>query len=393
MARGRPESPAHKAPPARALSLPARVLESWSNWNQTIKRVTLAGIVVVAVTILAAYLVAPSPDVRVVLPYDVFKVQLKNHNVASLTTVGTRIEGVTCSSVTEPGTARAATLFATTSPAYGDPELEALVEASPGCNGRGVSVNAQRVAFRWDFIPSATPLSTFSAVLAGFVIIAVATILSFPIEGKIPPHIPLQPLLTAFLTLVVSAFLFAVMTGIPPGGGDLLLPLAQGYAISWLLVFGILQTVVGIAWLMKHFDMEASALRAARWVVHVGVLVLGIAIAGAITQALYVLYPDRVIEDGAAWAFVSIVPLLAVPIGVRLNKGGSEKLLSELTLPALGLVVAGLIGCTLLLGISEEQARDGYKVVFSLMVAAQMVLAVTVVLYEAGLPIITKRAA
>jgi hypothetical protein len=391
MARGRAGPPTHKAAPARARSPQAAVLAWWGSWNQTVKRVTLAGIVVVALTIVAAYLVGPSPDVRVVLPYDVFKAQLKNHNIASLTTVGTRIEGVTCSSVKEPGTPRVATLFATTSPAYGDPELEALVEASPGCNGGGVSINPQRVAFRWDFIPSATPLSTFSAVLAGFVIIAVATILSFPTEGKTPPHIPLQPLLTAFLTLVVAAFLFAVMTGIPPGGGDLLLPLAQGYAISWLLVFGILQTVVGIAWLMKHFDMEASALRAARWVVHVGVLVLGIAIAGAITQVLYVLYPDRVVEDFAAWAFVSAVPLLGVPIGVRLNRDHSEKLLSDLTLPALGLVVAGLLGCTLLLGISEEQARDAYKVLFSLMVGAQVVLAVTVVLYEASLPVIPTR--
>lgn len=390
MARGRAGPPPHNA--ARAQARPqADVLAWWGGWNQTIKRVTLAGIVVVALTIVGAYLVAPSPAVRVVLPYDMFKAQLKNHNLASLTTVGARIEGVTCTSVKEPGTQRVATLFATTPPSYGDPELEALVEASPGCNGQGVSVNAQRVAFRWDFIPSATPLSTFSAVLAGFVIIAVATILSFPTEGKTPPHIPLQPLLTAFLTLVVAAFLFAVMTGIPPGGGDLLLPLAQGYAISWLLVFGILQTVVGIAWLMKHFDMEASALRAARWVVHVGVLVLGIAIAGAITQALYVLYPDRLVEDFAAWAFVSAVPLLGVPIGVRLNRGHPEKLLSDLTLPALGLVVAGLLGCTLLLGISEQQARDVYRILFSLMVGAQVVLAATVVLYEASLPIVPKQ--
>jgi hypothetical protein len=371
-------------------SLKAFALAGRRNWKASLLILAAAGCVVAAVSILVAYdFLSPAPEREVVLPYNDFKDQLKSHNIASLTTVGTRIEGMTCKAVSEPVTRQKATRFTTALPSFGDPELEALVEAAPGCDGHPVSINPERVAFRWDFIISATPLSTFAAILAGFVIVAVATILSFPKEGSTPAHIPLQPLLTAFLTLVVAAFLFAVLAGSPPGGGDRLLPLAQGYAISWVLVFGILQTAVGIAWLMKHFVVDQSALRAARWVVHVSILVLAVAIAGAITQPLYVLYPGSALKDGAAWAILGVVPLFAIPVGIWFNRDKSHELLTQLTRPAMGLVVVGFIGCGVLLGMTEDDARNGYKLLFSSMVAAQAVLTGVFILYEASLPVVS----
>lgn len=380
------------APIEWTTSIRAFALRGRRNWRASLLILAAAACIVAAVSILAAYdFFAPTPDREVVLPYDEFKNQLKSHNIASLTTVGMRIEGVTCRAVTERVTHQQAMKFTTALPSFGDPELEALVEATPGCGGHRVSINAERVAFRWDFIVSATPLSTFAAILAGFVIVAVATILSFPKEGSIPAHIPLQPLLTAFLTLVVAAFLFAVLAGSPPGGGDRLLPLAQGYAISWVLVFGILQTAVGIAWLMKHFVVDESALRAARWVVHVSILVLAVAIAGAITQPLYVLYPGRSNQDGAAWAILGAVPLIAIPVGIWFNTDRSHELLAQLTRPAMGLVVAGFICSGVLLGMTEEDARNGYKLLFSSMVAAQAVLAGVFIMYEASLPVVSSK--
>ena len=384
---GREKATEQPVEPARSIS--GLLLAARKDWRASLLILAVTVAIVAAISIVVAYaFLAPSPKPQIALPYDVFKDELKNGNVASVSTIGSRITGVACTTVKEPGTRRQSALFSTVLPNFGDGELEALIE-SARCNGHRVAINPERVVFRWDYVLSATPLSTFAAVLAGFVIIAVATILSLPKEGSIPPYIPLQPLLTAFLTLVVAAFLFAVLAGLPAGGGDRLLPLAQGYAVSWILVFGILQTAVGISWLVKHFVVDVNqdaALRTARLVVHVSIVVLAVAIAGAVTQPLYVLYPDRAIEDGAAWAIVGIVPLVAIPVGIWFNRGRDHKLVRHLTTPALGLVILAFLGAGVLLGSTEDDVRNGYKVLFSLMVAAQVVLGGVFTLYEAALP-------
>jgi cell division protease FtsH len=98
--------------------------------------VTLA-LVLLANILITNVLFAPAQPATVTLPYNVFKAQVAEDNVISVTTTGDSITGVTKSPVKESSTGTSATHFTTQRPSFADDSLEPLLEQ------HGVTINAK----------------------------------------------------------------------------------------------------------------------------------------------------------------------------------------------------------------------------------------------------------
>ncbi|MEO8745904.1 MAG: ATP-dependent metallopeptidase FtsH/Yme1/Tma family protein, partial [Candidatus Dormiibacterota bacterium] len=136
-----PPRPAGAKPPA-----PQNPLRSTRLW------VTLAIILLVNVLI-TNVLFAPAQPTTVTLPYNVFKQQVTEDNVISVTTTGDSITGVTKTAVKEAGTGTSATHFTTQRPSFADDSLEPLLEQ------HGVTINAK---------PENPPLPFWETLLFSF---------------------------------------------------------------------------------------------------------------------------------------------------------------------------------------------------------------------------------
>jgi cell division protease FtsH len=86
------------------------------------------GLVLLANIFITNVLFAPAQPTTVTLSYDVFKQQVAEDNVVSVTTTGDAITGVTRRPVKEVGTGTSATHFTTQRPSFADDTLEALLE-------------------------------------------------------------------------------------------------------------------------------------------------------------------------------------------------------------------------------------------------------------------------
>ena len=106
---------------------PMRSLRLW---------VTL-GLILLANVVITNLFFSPAQPATVTLPYDVFKQQVAADNVASVTTTGDAITGVTKKSVKEPSGGVSATHFTTQRPSFADDSLEPLLEL------HGVTINAK----------------------------------------------------------------------------------------------------------------------------------------------------------------------------------------------------------------------------------------------------------
>src|SRR4029077_18887415 len=73
-------------------------------------------------------LLAPAQPTTITLPYNVFKEQVTEDNVVTVTTTGDAITGVTKTAVAEPGTGTKATHFTTQHPSFASDGLETLME-------------------------------------------------------------------------------------------------------------------------------------------------------------------------------------------------------------------------------------------------------------------------
>src|SRR4030088_1270512 len=118
-------------PPRPSQPVPRNPMRSTRLW------VTLA-IILLANIFVTNVLLAPAQPTTVALSYDVFKQQLVDGNVVSVTTTGDAIAGVTKTAVKEssPSTA-SATHFTTQRPSFANDGLEALLES------QGVIINAK----------------------------------------------------------------------------------------------------------------------------------------------------------------------------------------------------------------------------------------------------------
>src|SRR5712664_1056856 len=96
------------------------------------------GIILLLNFVITNVLFAPAQPATVALSYDVFKQQVADGNVISVTTTGDAIAGVTNRAVQEPPPSKAsATHFTTQRPSFANDGLEALLEA------KGVIINAK----------------------------------------------------------------------------------------------------------------------------------------------------------------------------------------------------------------------------------------------------------
>src|SRR5438309_823347 len=95
------------------------------------------GILLLANIVVSNLLFAAAQPTTVTLPYDVFKEQVAQGNVTSVTTTGDSIAGVTKTPVKETSTGVSATHFTTQRPSFADDSLEPLLEQ------HGVTINAK----------------------------------------------------------------------------------------------------------------------------------------------------------------------------------------------------------------------------------------------------------
>ncbi len=122
----RPPGPA-KTPPV----LGQNPMRSWRFW------ITL-GILLLANIIITNVLLAPAQPTTITIPYNVFKQQVSNDNVISVTTTGDAISGVLKTAIKESATSSVtATHFTTQRPSFADDGLEPLLEQ------HGVTINAK----------------------------------------------------------------------------------------------------------------------------------------------------------------------------------------------------------------------------------------------------------
>lgn len=326
----------------------------------------------------------PSPQALTPIPYSEFKLHL--NQVDSISTSGRNIDGVMKGAVSVSGIKDPVHSFTTEVPSYGDGDLESELEHD------GVKINEQKIPFDWDIVVSATPLATLAAILAGFVIVSIVAILTFApdsgVEGQ--RYAPLIPFLGAFFTLVLATFLFSVLAGSGASGGARLLPLTEGYFISLVFGCGVVQTCVGIEWLMEDYKVAAGVKpvrQTARWIVHLGVLLAAVATAGVLVQPLFILSADQGLKGSVAWILMAGLPVLAIPLGTLFRETKDPDRLKDATFEAVLLALGATIGYGVTSTFTEQVIRSSYGPFFFGMVFAQLLLCALITAYEAALPL------
>jgi hypothetical protein len=354
----------------------------------------LAAIVfAVLFTILMGRLFTPSPPELTRIPYSTFKQNLDH--VASVTTTGRSIDGRMKSPVRLSGISSTVQSFTTVIPAYGDGDLEGQLEKD------GVKIDDGRITFGWDIVVAATPFATLAAILAGFVIVAIVAMITFPpnikdADLREKQYAPLIPFLGAFFTLILAAFLFSVLAGNGSSGGNRLLPLAEGYFLSWIFGCGVVQTCVGLALLMGDYQVTfavGAVRRTAEAIVHLGVVLAAVATAGVLVQPLFVLYPDRGVEGSIAWVFMAALPILAIPLGAAFRETRGLDELRHTTNLAMAMVLVLTVAYGVASAGTEQEIRVWYGALFIGTVVAQLALCGLFAGYEATLSLLSPKPA
>jgi cell division protease FtsH len=134
MAASQAPAPARPPRPSGAAKPPAPLTPS--PWRS--RRFWITVLILVAANLfITNVLLAPAQPTTITLPYNVFKAQVTEDNVVSVTTTGDAITGVTKTAVAEPGTGTKATHFTTQHPSFAADGLETLMEQ------HGVTINAK----------------------------------------------------------------------------------------------------------------------------------------------------------------------------------------------------------------------------------------------------------
>jgi hypothetical protein len=342
---------------------------------------------------------APNESRQVVISYDIFKRQVAGGNVVGIISThstGDFIDGNLLKPIIGLSSRVKSTRFRTTRPTFEDPELAALLSKHP------IVINGNGQPPTWDIVLSSGLFSTLSAVLAGFVFIALIGILTIPPggEGKPRPSEPLIPLLQSFTSLVLSSFLWGVLAG---GGTaqNRVTPLIEGFCLSWVFALGVVQTAVGIAWVLKvyldHDSDDTSAnpisadtvVNAGRWVVHFAVGLAAVSTAGVLTQSLYVLAPNRGVYDAFAW-FLIAVPMIVVPVGWGLTWASRVRNETDFLAALTILALLGITGVTvlylLITAILPDFLGGRFQWYFAGLLAIEFSLGALFTAYETALP-------
>lgn len=358
-------------------------------------------------------LLAPgSNDSRQVrISYDMFKQQIQDGNVVSIVnthSTGDFIEGIFKRPTAGLGSSVKSLRFRTVRPSFDDPKLVELLDQRVTRTTAGtkpIEINGSGLPPAWDIVLSSGIFSTLSAVLAGFVFIAIIGILTIPPEGegkgKPRPPEPLIPLLQSFVSLVLASFLWAVLAGSGTGQSQVP-PLIEGFCISWIFALGVVQTSVGIVWVLKMYMPDevprpvvgtltpSDVVGAGRWVVHIAIGLAAVSTAGVLTQSLYELAPSRGIYDAAAW-FLIATPMVVVPIAWGLHWGqgsrvNQEALLRRLIIPTVISVVLITIVYQVITAVTPDFRSGEFRWYFFALLLAEFVLGALFTAYESSLP-------
>src|SRR5579864_8868500 len=314
--------------------------------------VAVAAVFAALFVILMARFFTPSPPELTRISYSAFKQNLDK--VAEVSTTGRNIDGKMKTPIKLSGVEGTVLSFTTLIPTSGDGDLEAQLEKYK------VTIDDPKITFNWDIVQSATPFATLAAILA---------MLTFPPNAgdKGKRYAPLVPFLAAFFTLILAAFLFSVLAGLGSSGGNRLLPLAEGYFLSWIFGCGVVQTCVGMAFLMEDYQTTVDVKpvrRTARWIVHLGVVLAAVATSGVLVQPLFVLYPDQGVEGTVAWILMGILPMLAIPIGAAFRRSRIIDNLRDTTYVAIAMVLIVTFLYGIASAMTEQEIRASYGAQF-----------------------------
>jgi hypothetical protein len=319
--------------------------------------------------------VTPEPT-----PYSTFKSMVEHQQVASL--VSNKAQGDLVTFVTTDGH-----YHTTRFPAYTDQSLETVLES------RGVVINDPKMAIApWDIVSSAAPFALFGAVMAGFVFIALIGILTQPPRGPgFPiPAAPLAALIQAFLSLVAAAFLLSVLAGGSAAAGRLM-PIVEGFTLSWLLALGVVQTAVAIAWVMSEYKVDRRVVAAANFIVIFGIGLAAVSTAGIIVTPLY---ESETSPQTAAliWLLMAAPFVVSLWLGRRWRTKTGEAGIYWLNNPALGGVVIVTVAYLLVSAFLTDSAlRSHLGAAILAMELAQLGLAGLFAGYSASLPSTQRR--
>jgi len=346
------------------------------------------GVLVLAIATVLAYGLTATTQRVPTVGYDQFRSNLDR--VESVSTEGNTIEWTTSTPIKPEGAAEKTTMFRSTLPSFGDPRLLSAL-------GRTVAINPTSAPrYSWDVVVAATPFSTLAAVLAGFALVSMVAIVTLRPQddgdkatGKPFNVDKLKPLLSAFLTLTVAAFMYAVLSGSPQTGGQSINQLFGANIVDWIFALGVLQVAVGITWMLFHYN-AAAADTTTRWIVHAAVAVLAFALSGVAVQPLFIEYPEGLWFNGATWILSASILLAAQFIGMgRWERTSSDDALGHLrwvTRVAMVVVVCGVLLYGGTSAFSGTQYSAPRALLFSLPVIAPLGLAFFVLMYEATLP-------
>jgi hypothetical protein len=153
-----------------------------------------------------------------------------------------------------------------------------------------VPIYANKLCF--NNIQSAPAYSQLAAILASFVFAAIILALGTPPKNKTVQDISLPLTLSfgAFISLLVSCYLYATLAG----EETQVVAFVFAYAPSFIFTLAALQLVLSIAWYFKTYDVKPGVIKAANWLVEIVLFILVIHLI-AISGDL------RIITMSASW--------------------------------------------------------------------------------------------
>lgn len=150
------------------------------------------------------------------------------------------------------------------------------------------------VGIEWNVVSASGPYSSLAGTLAALVFAGMIFLLSKPAgrDGVREPASHLfYGLLVAFASLVISSYLFAVLTGQDPGAQAFLL----GIGASSALVLSVLQLLLVLIWCFEEYDVGQPLSGA--YALFAGVLVItGVALLTSVGDYLWA-------RDGQDWKY------------------------------------------------------------------------------------------
>ncbi len=180
-------------------------------------------------------------------------------------------------------------------------------------------------------------------------------------QSAIDPQIgrPIAFMFAAFFSLVMAAFLFAAMTG---EEADKANPkqFIQGALPALVLTLGVVQTAVGLSWLLKVRDLLGVPTDLARLVVHASVILTGLFLTGVVVSLLLqsLVDPGFALSPLIAWLILMGVIVAAIPVGILCRRPlgrylWQDQVVRIVNVGSLAVSVAAAVGWSALSSVSR----------------------------------------